>query len=128
MKENPVSRNASGRFNIPGSRNVELDLGTNDPALYVVVTKEIDPNLPAASADGVPIQWFAAFGVRLLNKDKSLGDYANIKYTIIMDALPAGKRLFAYYGGKLHERKFTTSGTKTRFDLEVGDPPIGFGP
>ena len=93
-----------------------------------VVTKEIAPNLPAASADGVPIQWFAAFGVRLLNKDKSLGDYANIKYTIIMDALPAGKRLFAYYGGKLHERKFTTSGTKTRFDLEVGDPPIGFGP
>lgn len=128
MKETAVSRNARGSFNIPGSRNVELDLGVNDPTLFAVVTKTIDPNLPTTSADGVPIQWIAAFGVRKVNKNKTLGAYANVKYSVMMDALPAGKRLFAFYGGKLHELTFTTSGAKTRFELEVGDPPIGFGP
>ena len=127
MKEKPVSRNARGHFSISGGRNVEVDLGANDPAQFAVLDKELDPALPK-EFNGISIQWFAAFGIRHIKADKTLGDYADINYTVTLDALPAGKHLFLYYGGQIHEQAFETSGTKTRFNLAVGDPPIGFGP
>jgi hypothetical protein len=128
MKETPVDRNAQGRYNIPGGRNVELDLGANDFTKLVVLEKELDPALPK-TYERINIQWFAAFGIRRLKADKTMGDYADISYTVSIDALPADKRLFAYYGGQIHEiTDFNTDKNKTRFTLTVGDPPIGFGP
>lgn len=126
--EREVARNASGRYNISGKRNVELDLGSNDPKNFAVIEKDMDP-APPGEFDGVPIQWIAAFGVRKRGKDNKLGDFARIKYTVLIDAIPVGKRLFAYYGGQVVEiKEFSTTGNRTHFELEVGDPPIGFGP
>lgn len=127
MGESRVARNARGRFNIRGQRNVEVDLGGNDTEKFAVIEKELEPDLPA-TFDGIPIQWIAAFGVRHIKLDKTLGDFANIAYIVTLDAIPKGSRLFAYYGGEVHELTFTTKGNRTRLALEVGDPPIGFGP
>ncbi len=127
MGEFRVVRNSRGRFNIRGQRNVEVDLGENDPEQFAVIEKDLEPNLPS-TFDGVPIRWIAAFGVRHIKLDKNLGDYANIKYIVTLDAIPKGSRLFIYYGGEIHERTFTTKGNRTRVELEIGDPPIGFGP
>lgn len=127
MRETPINRNARGRFEIPGKRKVELDLGENDHARFIVVQKEIAPDLPS-SYNGINIEWFNSFGVRHRKADGSQGDYADITYTVIMDALPVGKRLFAYYGSEVHELRFQTEGKQTRASLSVGDPPIGSGP
>jgi hypothetical protein len=127
MKESHISRNPRGRFDIPGKRAVELDLGDNDHTKYVVVKKELDSSLPE-TYDGVKIEWLTAFGVRRKKTDGTPGDYANIKYAVFMDELPSGKRLFTYYGGKVHELSPKTSAGKTRVDFTVGDPPLGWGP
>ncbi len=127
MSDTPIDRNARGRYEVPGRRNIEIDLGDNDPTQYAVVQKDIDPNIPT-SFNGIQIEWFNTFGIRRRRRGKNLGDYANIPYTIFMDALPAGKRLFAYYGGAIHELSFQTEAGQTRASLSVGDPPIGYGP
>jgi len=126
--EREVARNARGRFSISGKRNVELDLGKNDLTKFAVIEKDMDPGLPG-DFDGVPIQWIAAFGVRVRGKDKKLGGYASIEYTVFIDAIPDDSRLFAYYGKQVVEiKEFSTTGDRTRFKMKVGDPPIGFGP
>ena len=129
MGETRVNRNARGRFNIRGKRNLEVDLGSNDHEKFAVVEKDLDPNLPETSSDMVPIQWIAAFGIRHLKVDKTLGDYADVEYVATMDAIPKGSRIFTYYGNAVHEEtNFETTGNRTRVVLKIGDPPIGFGP
>jgi len=127
MKETPVNRNARGKYQVRGRRNIELDLGDHDPALFAVIEKEMETNLPT-SYDGITIEWVNSFGVRHRGRDGKLGGYANVPYTVVMDALPVGKRLFAYYGGQVHEITFQTEGNQTRASLAIGDPPIGLGP
>lgn len=125
----------NGRFIIPGrgkhaARKLELDLGGNDPSKFVVVEKDMPTKLPTHKA-GDPnfkYEWFACFGIRHLKTGGRHGDFADIHYTIILDALPAGKRLFAFYGGQVHELPTQSIGNRIKASLNVGDPPIGMGP
>lgn len=127
MKETHIPRNARGRFDIPGKRAVELDLGDNDHTKYIVVQKELDPNLPT-TYDSIKIEWLTAFGVRHRKADGTPGAFANIKYFAFLDALPPGKRLFTYYGGRVHELTPEAVEGKARVSFTVGDPPVGWGP
>ncbi len=125
----------NGRFTIPGrgkhaARKLELDLGSNDPSKFVVVEKDMPTNLPTHKA-GDPnfkYEWFACFGVRHRKAGGQHGDFADIHYTITLDPLPAGKRLFAFYGGQVHELSTQSVGNRIKASLNVGDPPIGMGP
>ncbi len=125
MAERPITP-ANGRFTIPGRRNVEIDLGNNDLTKFIVVQKDIDPNAPA-QWNGITIDWFVSFGVRSKNPNGTPGNFANITYNIILDPLPAGKRLFAYYDNQVHDLPFQAAGNKIRATLNVGDPPVGIG-
>lgn len=129
MPEIPVNPSANRRFVIRGKRAVELDLGDHDLSQYVVVQKDIDPNAPS-EWNGIKIDWFVSFGIRHRKPDQTPGDFADIPYTVILDALPTGKRLFAYYRGAVHELDFKPVGNsnKIKVTLSVGDPPIGSGP
>ena len=76
---------------------------------------------PTPFEDGF-ITWFNAFGVR----EKVSLKNANITYTVTLQALPAGKRLFALYDGKPQEITPKAAGKgKIKFTLNVGDPPLG---
>jgi hypothetical protein len=129
MAERLANKNARGYYEIRGTKTLEIDLGENDLPDYAVVQKDIPGNIDTAYGE-LTVRWVNAFGVRYRNKDtKKLEDFANIQYTVIMDALPAGQRLFAYYGNQIHEvLNFKTEGGKTRFSLGIGDPPIGLAP
>ncbi|MGE5251443.1 MAG: hypothetical protein ACM3QS_14670 [Bacteroidota bacterium] len=132
MNKNP------SRVPVSGKKPIEVDLGDNSPDDYVVESKTMDPATPAAAPDGTAIDWFNSFGIRY--KDKTKGNYANISYTVIMDAIPSTKRLFAYFNGAVQEFTlqtdtgtlknmcYRTAGGKTTAALSVGDPPLGYGP
>lgn len=134
-----MRQNAS-RIPVPGKKPVEIDLGDQNPDDYSVGQKKIGSDVPTKSRDGITIEWFNAFGIRKKNKDGTLGDYADIAYTVVMDAIPSGKRLFAFYRGEVHEFTlqtgtaqlmdlyYRTEGDKTYAALSVGDPPLGYGP
>lgn len=138
MPETEVQPNAYGRFAVPGKVQVELDLGSNKTSDYGVVQKDMPGGLPTAY-DGVNINWFNAFGVRQRKADKSLGDYANILYTVTAP-IPSGKRIFVYYANRIYEVKaqdgtgslqnlrYRVVNGKTLIALTAGDPPIGYGP
>ncbi len=120
------------RFKIKGPRNIEMDLGSNDPKKYAVMQKDLNLDLlPKKFSEDVNITWLAAYGVRKINSNGSVGDFADVRYTITLDALPANSRLFYYIEQTktlVEITEFTTNGNRTKFDLTVGDPPIGFGP
>jgi hypothetical protein len=126
-QQKPVNKNARGYYLVQGGKDVEIDLGENDTQEYAVVQKEIESGIPSEH-NGIRIEWFNAFGIRRRGRDGSLGDYADIGYTVILEALPPGKHLFAYYGGQVHEIDFQTEAGFTRASLAVGDPPMGYGP
>jgi len=129
MPEVPVNPSANRRFVIRGKRAVELDLGSHNLTQYVVVQKDIDPHVPA-EWNGIKIDWFVSFGIRHRKPDNTAGDFANIPYTVILDALQPGQRLFAYYNNTVHELAFKPVGKsgKIKVSLDVGDPPLGCGP
>ena len=128
MAQTPIPKNPKGRYPVPGKKIVEVDLGSNDPKKFAVVQKPLDPKLPT-SFEGIKITWFNAFGIRHRKANLTLGDYAEtVSYTIYLEAVPAGKSLFAYYGGQVHKIKFSIVAGETKATLTVGDPPIGWGP
>ena len=110
--------------NIPGyDSEIEVDIGSGNAKKYKVVSKEI----PApTSYDGGTITWFNAYGV----KEKATGKYADISYTVILSALPAGKtKLFALINNVPQELEIKAGGSgKIKFTLNVGDPPVGIWP
>jgi hypothetical protein len=133
MAETVVKPNAQGRFRIPparkdNQRNVEVDLGATKPEDVSVIVKTMA--LPAKyDRENISINWFAVFGIRHKNQTLNVNGFAAITYTVTIDALPEGKRLFAYYAGEVYEvTDFQTSGTRTSFTLPNGDPGIGYGP
>lgn len=127
MAERKIQAAKNGLFPIGGAHNVKVDLERNDHAKYHVVEKDMPSHLPA-TWNGTKITWFTCFGVRYRKDDDSSGDYADVEYTIQMDALPEGKTLLAFYDGAVQVLSATTQGGKTRFRLNRGDPPVGYAP
>jgi hypothetical protein len=127
MNEAPANKNARGYYEVQGEKRLEIDLRDNDPNKFAVVKKDIDTGIPTKYGK-LTIRWVNAFGIRHKKDDGSLGDFADISYTIIMDALEANQLLFAYYGGQIHQLQFESVGKLLRASLAVGDPPIGLAP
>jgi hypothetical protein len=120
---------ADGKFKIKGKNipnyntEIEVDIGAASAANHEVTDKPI-PN--PTSYDGGTITWFVAFAV----KEKSNGNYADIPYTVTLNALPKGKtKLFAKLPDGIKELDVKVSGSgKIKFELAVGDPPVGWYP
>ena len=120
---------SNGKFKIKGKHvpgydsEIEVDIGADNAGNHDVTDKPI-PN-PTAH-DGGTITWFVAFAV----KEKSNGHYANLTYTVTLNALPAGKaKLFAEVSGAPQELQLHPAGSgKIKFTLDVGDPPLGYWP
>jgi hypothetical protein len=128
MAERKVQAAKNGMFSVSSrGPKVELHLGKNDPAKFHVIEKDMPEKLPS-EWNGVKISWFTCFGVRHRRDDGGDGDFADVEYSVQLDELPKGKRLFAYYGGQVHELSFTSTDGKTKVNLAVGDPPLGWGP
>ena len=117
---------ANAKYKVKGNKKIpnydsELEIDVDDK--YEAFSKAI-PGEPTPIPGGV-ITWFNAFGVRA----KSTGRNADVTYMVTLQALPAGKRLFAFYGGEPHEIATQDAGNgKIKFTLNVGDPPTGAGP
>jgi len=113
------------QYKIKGNNKIpnydsELDIDVDDK--YEAYSKTIPD--PTPFEDGF-ITWFNAFGVR----EKSSRKDADVRYVVTLQALPAGKRLFALYDGKPHEiESHEKLNGKIRFTLSIGDPPLGAGP
>ena len=116
---------ANEKFKIKGKKNIpgyDTDLEVEVDNQYEAYSKTVPDPTPY---EGGQITWFNAFGVR----KKSTGKDEDVTYKVTLERPPAGKRLFALYGGRPHE--LTTEpgdGGKIKFTLNVGDPPIGSGP
>ena len=119
----------AGKFNLKGKHfpdfdsEIEVDIGSGHAGSHEVVNKAIPDPTPY---NGGTITWFNAFGVR----EKAKGHYANLAYTVTLNALPAGKKkLFALINNAPRELDIKTGGSgKIKFTLDVGDPPIGYWP
>lgn len=113
---------ANAKYQIAGNSKIpnydsKLEIDVDDR--YEAYSKPIPE--PTPFEDGF-ITWFNAFGVR----EKASRKDANITYNVVLQALPAGTRLFALYDGKPQEIKTQDAGKgKITFSLSVGDPPIG---
>lgn len=95
----------------------ELEIEVDDK--YEAYSKDIPADTPY---EGGYIKWFNSFGVR----EKSTGRNADVPYKVTLQAMPAGKRLFVFYGGEPHEIIPKDAGNgKVKFPLSVGDPPTG---
>jgi len=128
MDQKPIPKNAKGRYTVPGRKNLDVDLEENDPTRFAVVQKDIDPGLPA-SFDDVRIEWFNAFGIRRRKGNLTMAEYADaVQYSIVIPDWPSEKQLFTYYAGHVWKLAFTWEGTSIRASLDVGDPPVGWGP
>ncbi len=116
---------ANKKFQLAGNNKISnhdtrLEIEVDEK--YEAYSKPIPE--PTPFEDGFII-WFNAFGVR----EKASGKDANVTYNVTLQALPAGKRLFALYDGKPHELTTQSAGKgKIRFTLNVGDPPTGVFP
>jgi len=115
---------ANAKYKIKGNNKIpnydsELEIEVDDK--YEAYSKDIPDPTPY---QGGTITWFNAFGVR----EKSTGRDEDVTYKVTLQSLPAGKRLFALYGGQPHELTTEPEGGKIKFTLNVGDPPIGSGP
>ena len=120
---------SDGKFKIKGKHipdfdsDIEVDIGSNNAGNHDVTDKPIPDPTPY---DGGTITWFVAFAV----KEKSNGHYANLTYTVTLNALPKGKtKLFALVDGAPQELHTSSAGSgKIKFTLDVGDPPTGYWP
>lgn len=116
---------ADGKFKIKGKGNIpgydtDLEVEVND--LYEAYSKPIPEPTPYGEGH---ITWFNAFGV----KDKRDGKQADVPYKVTLQALPAGKKLFYLYDGQPREIDVKEAGNgKVKFDLALGDPPVGVYP
>ncbi len=116
---------ANAKYKVKGNNKIpnydsELEIDVDDK--YEAYSKPIPE--PTPYQDGF-ITWFNAFGV----KEKASGKNTDVTYKVTLQASPAGKRLFALYGGEAHELSTQDIGNgKITFTLSVGDPPIGHYP
>lgn len=112
----------NAKYKIKGNNKIpnydsELEIDVDDK--YEAYSKAIPEPTPYR---GGIITWFNSFGVR----EKSTHKDTDITYEVTLQALPAGKRLFALYGGEPHEIAPQGAGHgKVKFPLRVGDPPVG---
>ena len=115
---------ANEKFKLKGNNKIpdydsEVEVDVDNK--YEAYSKEIPE---PTQYQGITITWFNAFGVR----EKSTGKDADVAYKVTLQAPPAGKKLFALYGGGPHELTTEDAGhRKIKFTLNVGDPPIGMG-
>ena len=116
---------ANAKYKIKGNKKVpgynsEIEIDVDDK--YEAYSKAIpDPTL----YQGFTITWFNSFGVR----EKTSRKDANVTYKVKLKKLPEGKRVFALYGGEVHELTTDDDGNgNIKFTLSVGDPPVGTGP
>ena len=120
---------ANGKFKIKGKKisnydtEIEVDIGAGSAANHEVTDKPIPDPTPY---EGGTITWFVAFAV----KEKSNGSYADIPYTVTLNSLPKGKtKLYALLPTGITEMDVKVSGSgKIKFELSVGDPPLGIYP
>ncbi len=116
---------ANAKFKIRGKGNIpnyvtDLDIEVDDR--YEAYSKPVPDPTPFENGF---ITWFNAFGVR----EKVSGKDANIQYTVTLQALPAGKRLFYLHNNQPHEISTADAGSgKVTFTLDIGDPPSGMYP
>lgn len=109
---------------IPGyDTEIEVDIGSENAKKYEVVSKDIPEPTPYGKGT---ITWFNAYGIKV----RETGNYANIFYTVTLNALPPGKtKLFALINNAPQELDFKEIGNgKIKFTLEIGDPPVGIWP
>ena len=120
---------AGGKFKIKGNNKIagynseiEVDIGDNFAA-HEVTEKPIPDPTPY---EGGTITWFVAFAVR----EKSNGAYADIPYTVTLNEMPKGKtKLYALLPTGIKEMDVKVGGSgKIKFELAVGDPPLGMYP
>jgi len=117
---------ANAKYKLKGNNKIpnydsEVEIEVDDK--YEAYSKAI-PDQPTPIPGG-QIVWFNAFGVRLKSTKKN----ENVSYTGTLQALPEGKKLFALYGGGPQEVPTEPAGNgKIRFNLSIGDPPLGAGP
>jgi hypothetical protein len=113
---------ATAKYTIKGNDKIpnyksELEIDVDDK--YEAYSKPIPDPTPFENGF---ITWFNAFGVR----EKTSRKDANVTYEVVLQPLPAGKRLFALYDGKPHEIATQGAGRgRVKFVLSVGDPPLG---
>jgi hypothetical protein len=119
---------SNGKFKIKGKHipdfdsDIEVDIGSNNVGNHDVTDKPIPDPTPY---QGGTITWFVAFAV----KEKSNGSYANINYTVTLNELPKGKKLFVLLSSGIEEVATHSAGSgKIKFTLAIGDPPLGMGP
>lgn len=116
---------ANAKYKVKGNTEIpnydsELEIEIDDK--YEAYNKPIPD--PTPFQNGV-ITWFNAFGVR----EKASGKDTDVTYKVTLQALPAGKQLYALYGDQPHEIELHEAGNgKVRFTLNVGDPPTGMYP
>ena len=121
--------NTGGKFKIKGKKihdydtEIEVDIGAGNEANHEVTEKPIPDPTPY---EGGTITWFVAFAV----KERTNGAYADIPYTVTLNSLPKGKtKLFALLPTGIQEMDVKVGGSgKIKFDLAVGDPPVGYYP
>ncbi len=108
-----------GKGNISG-HDTDLDIDVDDK--YEAYSKPVPER---TKFENGYITWFNAFGVR----DKKTGKDTNVRYKVILQKLPEGKRLFYLYNNQPVELFPEDEGNgKVRFFLEIGDPPTGIYP
>jgi hypothetical protein len=113
---------ANEKYKLKGNNKIpdydsELEIDVDNK--YEAYSKPIPE--PTPYQDGF-ITWFNSFGVREKRSRKD----ADVTYQVTLRGLPAGKKLFALYGGQPHEITTEDAGNgKVRFTLSVGDPPTG---
>jgi hypothetical protein len=120
----------NGKFKLKGKdapgfdSEIEVDIGTEKAKTHKVVSKKIPDDTPYGKGK---ITWFNAYGVKLKNNDKD--EYEDIPYTVTLNKLPDGKKLFLKLPAGIVEQGTEQAGTgKIKFTLAIGDPPTGFGP
>jgi len=115
---------ANQKYKIKGNNKIpdydsELEIDVDDK--YEAYSKDIPEPTPYGGKNQYII-WFNAFGIR----EKANGKNADVAYTVALQALPQGKKLFVLYGGEPHEIKpERREDGRDHFPLNIGDPPTG---
>lgn len=119
---------ANAKYKIKGNNkipNFDSDIEVDVDDKYEAYSKTIPQEQTPIPGGGGYITWFNAYGVR----EKGASHNADVPYSVTLSALPAGKTLFALYGGQPHRVPTNPhSPGKIIFTLSIGDPPLGSGP